>query len=177
MVVEPTLLDGVLLIRPAPLADQRGHFVRLWCAEDFARHGIRFRPIQISASFNRLAGTLRGMHWQADPYGETKLVRASRGRIFDVAADLRRGSPAWGRWVGVELDAALMNAVLIPAGFAHGFITLTDDAEVTYCIDTPFEPSAGRGARYDDPALGIAWPRSPSVISDRDLAWGPLEAG
>lgn len=177
MIVEPTALDGLMLIRAEPAADARGHFVRLWCRETFARRGLSFQPIQISASFNRRTGTLRGMHWQADPHGETKLVRASRGRVFDVAADLRPGSATWGQWLGVELDARMMNALLIPAGFAHGFITLTDDAEVTYCIDTPFEPSAGRGARFDDPALGIVWPLAPAVISDRDLAWAPIDPG
>ena len=177
MIVEPTALDGLMLIRAEPAADPRGHFVRLWCQETFARHGLSFQPIQISASFNRRTGTLRGMHWQADPHGETKLVRASHGRVFDVAADLRPGSATRGQWFGVELDAGMMNALLIPAGFAHGFITLTDDAEVTYCIDTPFEPSAACGARFDDPALEIAWPFAPAVISDRDLAWAPIDPG
>lgn len=177
MIVEPTDLDGLILIRGHKLADQRGHFVRLWCQRDFQALGLEFRPTQISASFNHRAGTLRGMHWQAPPHEETKLVRASRGRVFDVAVDLRPGSPSRGHWLGVELDAASMNALLIPAGFAHGFITLTDDAEVTYCIDTPHEPSAGRGARFDDPALGITWPRAPVVISDRDLSWEPLKPG
>lgn len=177
MVVEPTPLDGLMLIRSAPVTDARGHFVRLWCAEDFARLGLRFRPFQISASFNHRAGTLRGMHWQADPHGETKLVRASHGQVFDVAADMRVGSATYRRWFGIALDAATADALLIPAGFAHGFITLTDGAEVTYCIDTPYVPAAARGARFDDPALGIAWPMRPTVISDRDLAWPALAPG
>ena len=175
MIVEPTHLDGLMLIRGEPSADPRGHFVRLWCQQTFACHGLSFQPLQISASFNRRKGTLRGMHWQEEPHAETKLVRASRGRVFDVAVDLRPGSPSRGRWLGIELDAGLMNALLIPAGFAHGFITLTDESEVTYCIDTPFAPASGRGARFDDPALGIAWPLAPVVISDRDLAWAPLD--
>jgi len=177
MQIEPTPLEGLLVIRPTPVGDARGHFVRLWCAEEFARAGLAFRPVQISASFNHRAGTLRGMHWQADPHAETKLVRASRGRVFDVAVDLRRDSATYRRWFGIELRADTVDAVLIPAGFAHGFVTLTDDAEVTYCIDTAYAPRAARGVRFDDPALGIEWPVAPSVLSDRDLAWPPLESG
>lgn len=177
LIVEPTPLPGLMVIRPQPVGDARGHFVRLWCADDFAAAGLDFRPTQISASFNHRAGTLRGLHWQTDPHGETKLVRASRGRVFDVAADARAGSATQGRWFGLELDADRMEGLLIPAGFAHGFITLTDAAEVTYCIDTPFVPSAGRGARYDDPAFGVAWPRAPAVISDKDLSWAPFAPG
>ena len=174
MIPEPTPLPGLMVIRPEPAADSRGHFVRLWCQDDFAAAGLDFRPVQVSASFNHRAGTLRGLHWQADPHGETKLVRASRGRIFDVAVDLRPRSATRSHWFGIELDAERMDALLIPAGFAHGFITLTDAAEVTYCIDTPFKPQAGRGARHDDPAFGIAWPRPPAVISDKDLSWPPF---
>lgn len=177
MILEPTPLAGLMVIRPEPARDTRGHFVRLWCQDDFAAASLDFRPTQISASFNHRAGTLRGLHWQAAPHGETKLVRASRGRVFDVAVDLRPGSATRARWFGLELDAERMEALLIPAGFAHGFITLTDAAEVTYCIDTPFEPRAGHGARHDDPAFGIVWPRPVAVISDKDLSWPPWEPG
>jgi dTDP-4-dehydrorhamnose 3,5-epimerase len=177
MIVEATPLPGVMHIRPEPAHDSRGHFSRLWCEADFAAAGLVFRPTQISASFNHRAGTLRGLHWQAAPYGETKLVRASRGRVFDVAVDLRPEAATWRRWFGVELDAERMDALLIPAGFAHGFITLTDGAEVTYCIDIPFVAAAGRGARFDDPAFAVAWPRPPAVISDRDLAWPAFRVG
>lgn len=174
MHIEPTPLPGLMLIRAEPARDGRGHFARLWCETTFDAAGLRFRPTQISASFNHRAGTLRGMHWQAPPHAETKLVRASRGRVFDVVADPRPCSPGFGRWFGVELDADRMEALLIPPGLAHGFITLTDSAEVTYCIDAPYMPTAARGARFDDPALGIAWPRPPAVISDKDLAWPEL---
>lgn len=177
MIVEPTPLPGLTVIRAEPVADARGHFVRLWCEADFAAAGLAFRPTQVSASFNHRAGTLRGLHWQAEPHGETKLVRATQGRVFDVAVDLRAGSGGYRRWFGLELDAERRDALLIPAGFAHGFITLTDNAEVTYCIDTPYVPAAGRGARFDDPAFAIAWPRPPALVSDRDLGWPAVGPG
>ena len=176
MIVEATALAGVHVIRPRRHVDPRGSFTRLWCEQDFARAGIPFRPIQISASFNARAGTLRGLHWQEPPHAETKLVRASRGLVFDVAVDLRPASPTRLRWFGLVLDADEQAALLIPSGFAHGFITLTDGAEVMYAIDVPYAPDAAHGLRYDDPAIGIAWPREPVVIADKDLAWPPCRA-
>ncbi len=174
VILEPTPLHGLAIVRPEKRADVRGFFARLWCADEFAAAGIAFRPHQISASFNHAAGTLRGLHWQAEPHGETKLVRATAGRVWDVAVDLRPVSPTRLQWFGLILDAAEHTALFIPPGFAHGFITLTDDAELLYAIDTPFEPSATRGARFDDPAIGVHWPCSPVVIADRDLAFAPL---
>ncbi len=171
MIFEPTPLAGLTIVRPQKHADPRGFFARLWCAEEFAAAGHPFRPAQISASYNAAAFTLRGLHWQAAPHGEAKLVRAASGRVFDVAVDLRPGSPTRLRWFGVELDAQAHTALLIPNGFAHGFLTLTPHAELLYAIDTPFVPGVGRGARYDDPAIGIAWPAAPAVIAERDLEW------
>ena len=171
MIFEPTRLPGLFVVRAEKLADSRGFFARLWCEQEFAAAGIAFRPTQISLSSNRRAGTLRGLHWQSSPHAETKLVRANLGRIFDVAVDLRPGSETFGRWFGRELDAEDGAALLIPAGFAHGFVTITDNAEVTYLIDVPFVPDAAQGARYDDPAFGIMWPLAPRVISSRDLEW------
>ena len=174
MIFEPTPLAGLMVVRPEKPADPRGFFARLWCAEEFAAAGHPFRPAQISASHNTALHTLRGMHWQADPHGETKLVRATQGKVFDVAVDLRDNSPTRLGWFGLELDAAAHNALLIPAGFAHGFLTLTDHAELLYLIDTPYVPGVGRGARYDDPAVAIAWPHPPAVIAERDLTWPAL---
>jgi dTDP-4-dehydrorhamnose 3,5-epimerase len=174
MIFEATPLEGLLVVRAEKHADARGFFARMWCADSFAAHGIDFVPSQISVSFNAIAGTLRGLHWQAAPHGETKLVRATQGRVWDVAVDLRPGSPTRHAWFGLELDAAAHTALLIPAGFAHGFVSLTDAAELLYCIDVAYAPEAARGARYDDPALGIAWPRPPSVIGERDLHWPAL---
>lgn len=177
MKFESTRLAGLLLVRPEKHVDSRGFFTQLWCADKFALAGSHFVPRQISTSFNSLAGTLRGLHWQNAPHAETKLVRATRGRVWDVAVDLRPDSPTRLAWLGLELDAADHLAVLIPSGFAHGFVTLTDDAELQYCIDAAYQPDAARGARYDDPALEIAWPRGPAVIAERDLAWPALVAG
>jgi dTDP-4-dehydrorhamnose 3,5-epimerase len=174
MIFTPTPLAGLMVVLPEKQADSRGFFARLWCAEEFAAAGVPFRPTQISASFNTARHTLRGLHWQAEPHGETKLVRAAQGRVFDVAVDVREGSPTRFGWFGLELDADEHNALLIPAGFAHGFLTLTPDAELIYLIDVPFAPGFGRGARYDDPAAGVAWPAAPAVISERDLAFPAL---
>jgi dTDP-4-dehydrorhamnose 3,5-epimerase len=172
--LEPTGLAGLLLVRPEKHTDPRGFFARLWCEETFSQLGTPFRPGQISASFNRSAGTLRGLHWQQAPHPETKLIRATRGRVWDVAVDMRPDSPTRLAWFGVELDAADHLAVLIPPGFAHGFLTLTDDAELLYCIEGAYHPAAARGARYDDPAVCITWPYPPAVIAERDLAWPPF---
>jgi dTDP-4-dehydrorhamnose 3,5-epimerase len=176
MKLEATRLAGLLLIRPEKHADSRGFFARLWCAKEFRQAGTNFVPCQISASFNPRAGTLRGLHWQTAPHAETKLVRVTQGRVWDVAVDLRPGSPTRLVWFGVELDAADHLAVLIPPGFAHGFVTLTDDAELLYCIDAAHQPDAARGARHDDPAFDIAWPRVPGVIAEQDLAWPAFTA-
>ena len=168
---ESTPIDGLFIVRPTRHADDRGHFARLWGDADFAAAGHPFRPTQISTSFTLRRGTLRGMHWQAPPHAETKLVRPVRGRIFDVAVDLRPHSPRWGAWFGLDLDAGEGSGLLIPAGFAHGFLTLTDEAEVLYLIDAPHCPEAARGARWDDPLLGVAWPFPPAVIAARDRDW------
>jgi dTDP-4-dehydrorhamnose 3,5-epimerase len=166
-----TKLPGVIEVLAEPAADPRGRFLRTWCAEEFAAAGLGFRPHQTSISENRLRHTLRGMHWQAAPAEECKLVRCVRGAVFDVAVDLRPDSPAYLHWVGIELRADLHNALLIPAGCAHGFLTLSDESWLEYMIDVPYAPGAGRGARWDDPAFGIAWPAAPAVLSDRDAQW------
>jgi dTDP-4-dehydrorhamnose 3,5-epimerase len=171
---EPTHLPGLLVHRPRQHRDNRGGFARLWSEESFAASGATFQPAHISVSSNIVAGTLRGLHWQAAPFGETKLVRVARGRVFDVAVDMRPNSATRFRHFGIELDADSQTGLLIPAGFAHGFITLLDRTDVLYCIDGPYTPDAALGARYDDPALNIAWPHAPSVVAERDLAWPPL---
>jgi dTDP-4-dehydrorhamnose 3,5-epimerase len=176
MIFEPTSLPGLLVVRPEKHTDARGCFARLWCEGEFAAAGTPFRPQQISVSSNRAAGTLRGLHWQPPPHAETKLVRAISGAMFDVVVDLRPDSPTHAEWFGMQLDADTAAALLIPRGFAHGFITLTDGTELLYCIDTPFEPTAACGARFDDPAFGIVWPRPPAVIGPRDLAWPPFRS-
>jgi dTDP-4-dehydrorhamnose 3,5-epimerase len=169
--LDTTPIDGLILVRPEPHVDERGAFARLYCATAFAAAGVDFRPTQISASFNPHRHTLRGMHWQAAPHGETKLVRVTRGRAFDVAIDLRDGSATRGHWFGCELTADNRHALLIPRGFAHGFLTLEADTELTYAMDADHVAEAATGARFDDPAFGIAWPAAPRMIGARDRTW------
>lgn len=166
-----TSLRGLLRVESATAADARGSFRRIWCADSFAAAGIDFAPVQASLSSNIAKHTLRGMHWQAAPHGEQKLVRCVAGAIWDVAVDLRRESATYLHWHGVELSAANGVALFIPQGFAHGFLTLTEGAVVDYLIDAAHMPQAARGARWSDPAFGIDWPAAPAVISDRDRDW------
>lgn len=165
-----TALPGVVTIALDAAEDERGFFARTFCDDEFARAGIGMRPRQMSLSHNRAAFTLRGMHYQAAPHGESKLVQCVRGRIFDVALDLRPGSPAYRRWIGIELSPATRRMIFIPEGCAHGFLTLEDDSDVLYLMEQPFVPDAARGVRWSDPAFGIAWPAPPQVISARDDA-------
>jgi dTDP-4-dehydrorhamnose 3,5-epimerase len=167
----PTAVVGAFVVEVAPHGDHRGMFARTFCAETFAARGLASAYPQCNISQNYQRGTLRGLHYQADPRPEAKLVRATRGRVFDVAVDLRPGSGSYLRWAAVELDAAERNAFYIPAGCAHGFLTLTDDCELFYQMSAVYVPELQRGVRFDDPAFAIAWPFAPTVISARDAAF------
>ncbi len=159
------------IVELEPHVDERGSFTRTFDAELFAAHGLEPRVAQCSVSFNRLAGTLRGLHYQTDPHEEDKLVRCTRGRIFDVAVDLRPRSPTHRRWVGVELSADGARCLFIPRGCAHGFQTLENCSEVHYQIAAAHSPEASRGVRWDDPAFAIRWPEPPGggrTMSQRD---------
>lgn len=171
MIFRPLALDGLVEILPERARDDRGAFFRSYCAEAFARAGLDFRPVQVSFSENLRRHTLRGMHWQAAPAEEGKLIRCVRGAVHDVALDIRPRGAGFGRHVAVTLSAEAGNAIFIPAGFAHGFLSLTEDAVLEYMMDVPFAPGLGRGLRWNDPAFGIAWPAEPAVISARDAAW------
>ncbi|RAI56224.1 dTDP-4-dehydrorhamnose 3,5-epimerase family protein [Roseicella frigidaeris] len=171
MKFQATPLPGVLEVLAEPAVDMRGRFLRSWCEAEFAAAGIDFRPVQASISENRARHTLRGMHWQAAPAAERKLVRCLRGAAFDVVIDLRPASPTYRRWYGITLSAAEHNAVFIPQGCAHGFLTLGEACWLEYLIDAPHAPEAARGLRWDDPGISIAWPAAPAVISARDAAW------
>ena len=164
-------IPGVHLVEIEPASDDRGFFARLQCPEEFARAGLDFVPAQTSLSRNTAAGTLRGMHYQAPPMAETKLVRVVRGRALDVVIDLRPDSPTYRRWEGFELSADGGRAVFIPEGIAHGFLTLEPDTDVLYQIAPAYTPGHDRGVRWNDPAFGIAWPTAPSVISARDAGY------
>jgi dTDP-4-dehydrorhamnose 3,5-epimerase len=164
----PTALAGAYIIELDRNDDERGGFARVYCSREFADRGLDARLAQSSMSWNTKRGTLRGLHYQIAPHEEAKTVRVVAGAIFDVAVDLRAGSPTRGRWISVELSADNQRALHVPAGCAHGFLTLADSSTVYYDISVPYEPDATRGIRWDDPALAIAWPFAPIVISARD---------
>jgi dTDP-4-dehydrorhamnose 3,5-epimerase len=172
---ESTALPGVLVIELDAQEDTRGFFARTFCEEEFARAGLALRPRQINLSHNTKALTLRGMHYQAAPHGESKVVQCVRGRIFDVALDLRPDSPSCRGWFGIELAPELRRMVIIPEGCAHGFLTLRDDSDVLYLMGQSYAPEAQRGVRWDDPAFGIAWPEKPRLISRRDGSFPDFE--
>lgn len=167
----PTPIAGVVRVEAEPHSDDRGLFARLHCPDEFAAAGIAFAPAQTSVSRNPRAGTLRGMHYQAAPHAETKLVRVTAGRVFDVAVDLRPDSPTYRQWTGCELSAENLTALYIAEGIAHGFLTLEPDTDVLYQIAPAYRPGHDAGVRWNDPAFAIAWPASPALISERDAGY------
>jgi dTDP-4-dehydrorhamnose 3,5-epimerase len=173
----PTEIPGAFLIEPERFADERGWFARTWAAEELAERGLEPGVVQCSASFNPRRGTLRGLHFQLPPFAEVKIVRCTRGAIFDVAVDLRPDSPTFRCWIGAELTPENGRALYIPRGFAHGMLTLADATEVSYQISAPYSPVHARGVRYDDPAFGIAWPGRVALIAPRDRDYPDLQAG
>jgi dTDP-4-dehydrorhamnose 3,5-epimerase len=176
VILRETEIERVCIVEPQPLEDARGFFARTWDTREFAERGLNGSLVQCSISFNPVAGTLRGLHWQAPPHEEAKLIRCTRGAIFDVAVDLRSNSPTFKRWVAVELSAENRLGLYIPEGCAHGFLTQTDDAEVLYLISQFHEPAAARGVRWDDPAFAIEWPTAVVVINERDRTYSDFEA-
>ena len=166
-----TEIAGVVLVEIEPVSDARGTFARLHCPDDFAAAGHPFEPAQTSLSRNPQIGTLRGLHHRSAPHAETKLVRCVRGRVFDVAVDLRAGSPTHRRWTAAELSAENARALLIPPGVAHGFLTLEPNADVLYQIAPRFELGHEDGVRWNDSAFAIAWPFPPAILSERDAAY------
>ncbi len=166
-----TKLDGVFFIDPECLCDERGFFARTWCTQWFRQQGLNDRLVQCSISYNRLRGTLRGLHYQAEPHAECKLVRCTRGTIYDVVVDLRPQSATFRQWLAVELSEENRRAVYIPQGCAHGFLTLTDNTEVLYQMSEFYHPEYARGVRWNDPAFSIQWPIDVCVISDRDNSY------
>ena len=175
MKFEPTPLEGAFLIELELREDERGFFARSWCREELVAHGLSGELAQCNVSYNRSRGTLRGMHYQAPPHAEAKLVTCTRGRIHDVIVDLRRSAPTFKQWWSAELSADNRRRLYVPEGFAHGFLTLDDDCEVHYQMSTPYRPESARGVRYDDPAFAIAWPFAPTVVGERDLAFDPFD--
>jgi dTDP-4-dehydrorhamnose 3,5-epimerase len=171
MKFEQTAVPGVWIIDVEPHADSRGFFARTWCADEAAAHGLNPACVQCSVSFNQHRGTLRGMHWQAEPCAEAKWISCIRGAVWDVALDLRPESSSYGKWIGAELSADTRRMIYIPAGVAHGFQTLENDTELFYQMSEPYVPGLARGVRWNDPAFGIDWPIADPVLSERDCTF------
>jgi dTDP-4-dehydrorhamnose 3,5-epimerase len=178
MVFKETSLSGAWLIDIAPIEDERGFFARTWAAEEFTARGLDASLAQCNLAYNHRKGTVRGMHFQRAPFEEVKIVRCTRGAIYDVIIDLRPGSPTLGKWIGEELTEDNRRMLYIPPGFAHGYQTLTDKVETYYHVSAPFSPAHADGVRWDDPAFAIAWPLGePTVMSARDKAWPSFTGG
>jgi dTDP-4-dehydrorhamnose 3,5-epimerase len=171
MNVTPLALSGAALIEPDRRRDERGWFARVYCEHEFAAHGLPHRMVQTNRSVTLRAGTLRGLHYQLAPHAEDKLVRCEHGAIWDVIVDLRPDSSTYCRWFGAELSEDNGRMMLVPRGFAHGFVTLTDNVAVSYQVSNFYAPQAERGARYDDEAFGIAWPIPILQLSHKDASW------
>ena len=163
-----TRLKGVFVLEPQVFGDARGWFMESWSQRKMEEAGIKVDFVQDNQSFSAQKGTLRGLHYQLNPKCQAKLLRCTRGRIFDVAVDIRKGSPQYGQWVGVELSAENKKQLFIPRGFAHGFITLTDDVEVQYKADNYYAPECDGNIRWNDPDIGVAWPIEPVILSEKD---------
>ena len=175
MIFHETKLPGVFEIRLEAKSDERGLFARTWCRNEFEARGLDAGLVQCSVSFSTLKGTLRGMHYQAAPYAETKLVRCTRGAIYDVVVDLRSESPTFRDWIAVVLDPETRNMVYVPHGCAHGFLTLESNSEVFYQMSQFYNSESGRGVRWDDPAFRITWPEKVEAISERDRTYPNFE--
>jgi len=171
MKFESTPLAGAYLIHPDPRADQRGTFARAFCADEFSSHGLEKTFVQTNISTNVHAGTVRGMHFQHAPHAEAKLVRCTKGAVYDVVIDLREGSPTQYLWFGAELSEINGTAMYVPKGFAHGYQALTDGATVFYMVSAFYAPHSEDGLRPDDPKLAIKWPRTVTGLSDKDAKW------
>jgi len=171
MIFRETTLKGAFVIEMEKFEDKRGFFARAWCQKEVEANGLVSRVVQTNISFNKKRGTLRGMHYQVAPYEQIKLVRCTRGAIYDVVIDLRPDSPTFRKWTGVELTAENYTMLYVPENFAHGFQTLEDNTEVTYQVSQFYSPESERGVRYDDPVFQVEWPLPVEVISEKDIAW------
>lgn len=171
MTFDDCAVAGARLVSPTPFADHRGRFMRAWCSREFAAAGIAFEPRQANMALSRRKGTLRGLHYQVEPALEAKLVRCTRGSVFDVVADVRPGSPTCGAWFGAELSAGNGRMLFVPEGCAHGCLSLEDESEILYMASVVYAPECVRGLRYDDPAFDIHWPAAVDSISEQDRQW------
>jgi dTDP-4-dehydrorhamnose 3,5-epimerase len=163
------------VVEPSPHLDERGRFMRAWCEQEFTDKAIDFHPVQANMAFSSKRGTMRGLHYQIDPAPEAKLVRCTRGAIFDVVVDLRSESPTYLKWYGTELSADNARMLLIPTGCAHGCLSLEDSTEIYYLTSAFYTPDCAHGARFDDPSFNIQWPIPVSVVSEQDRSWPLIE--
>ena len=168
MQVTKTALEGVLILEPKVFGDARGWFMETWSARKFEAAGLNFNFVQDNQSYSAQRGTLRGLHYQTAPFAQAKLVRCIRGKLLDVAVDIREGSETFAKWVAVELTAENKKQLLIPRGFAHGFLTLTDDVEIQYKADNFYAPTCDGNIRWDDSEIKIDWPFAPTILADKD---------
>ncbi len=175
MIFKPTSILGVLTIKSSGFRDERGAFTRIFCPDEFKDAGIDFHPVQTSIATNQKKHTLRGLHFQLPPHEETKLLTVVSGAIFDVAVDMRPDSPTHRKWVGMNLAGGNLDGVLIPAGIAHGYITMEPNTTILYHINTAYRPDFSSGVRWDDPAIGVQWPVAPALISEQDKSWQLLD--
>ena len=172
MRIQALNLEGAHIIDLERFEDERGFFARAWCSQELEEHGLDHQVVQANVSMNAKAGTVRGMHFQVSPYEETKFVRCTAGRMYDVIVDIRSDSPTYLQWLSVELSADNHRTLYIPKGFAHGFQTLEDDTEVFYLHTEYYHPQSAGGYRWDDPRIAIDWPiPEPSMISEKDKNW------
>jgi dTDP-4-dehydrorhamnose 3,5-epimerase len=171
MKFKKTKLKGAYVIEIEKLSDERGFFARAWCQKEFEAKGLNADLAQANVSYNSKMGTIRGMHYQIAPYQECKLIRCTRGAIYDVIIDLRPDSPTYKQWTGVELTSDNYTMFFVPEDFAHGFQTLADDTEITYQVSQFYTPGSEQGIRFDDPAFNIRWPQEVTIISDKDRTW------
>jgi dTDP-4-dehydrorhamnose 3,5-epimerase len=171
MIFQETSVKGAFILEIERLEDERGFFARSWCQKELQTHSLVSHVVQENISFNKQKGTLRGMHYQAPPYGEAKVVRCTRGAIFDVIIDLRLESPTFKQWIGVDLTSDNYKMLYVPENCAHGYITLDDSTEATYLVSQFYHRELERGVRYDDPAFRVRWPIEVRVISEKDKSW------
>lgn len=169
MIFTKLALKGAYLVEVEKRQDERGFFGRSWCSQEFEKHGLNGNICQINTSLTDKKGTIRGMHYQVDPFQETKFIRCTKGRVYDVIIDLRPNSPTFKQWLGTELSADEYKMVYVPENFAHGFVTLENNSEVIYPVTQFYTPNAERGLRFDDPAFDIQWPISVDIFSDKDI--------
>lgn len=168
MIFKPSPLEGAHLIQLEKFSDERGFFARYFCKEEFKKAGLESEFVQVNNSLSRKKGTLRGLHFQRPPQSEVKLVRCIKGSIWDVIVDIRKGSKTYGKWVGAELNEENRDMMYVPKGFAHGFISLTEDSEILYMVSATYNPELEGTLRWDDPVHGIEWPIQPQVLSEKD---------